>query len=163
MKRRDSGRGSRTREEAGARDSGPRTPRRPPDATAWRYDEREGASRGWDRRRDDDWYRYDERYEDDRYGYGYRDRSPPRREGIDAEEIARSKKATGAMNTPPPRDNYRGRSPPRYRDDDAYRRGGGRDRYDGYRDRDRGRSLSRAQAFALSRTTTVAAAASRGA
>ena len=52
----DEGRGGRARFGTGRRDE--------------RYDEREGASRGWDRRRDDDWYRYDERYEDDRYGYG---------------------------------------------------------------------------------------------
>ena len=64
----DEGRGGRARFGTGRRD----------ERYDERYDEREGASRGWDRRRDDDWYRYDERYEDDRYGYGYRDRSPPR-------------------------------------------------------------------------------------
>ncbi len=128
----DEGRGGRARFGTGRRD----------ERYDERYDEREGASRGWDRRRDDDWYRYDERYEDDRYGYGYHDRSPPRAREYRYGEY-RDRRDDWNGEPPPPRDNYRGRSPPRYRDDDAYRRGGGRDRYDGYRDRDRGRSLSR--------------------
>jgi hypothetical protein len=122
----DEGRGGRGRFGTGRRDDG--------------YDGYERAPHGWDRRRDDERYGYDDRYEDERYGYGYRDRSPPRREYY---YRGYRDRRDDWNDEPPPREYYRGRSPPRYRDEEAYHRGGERDRYDGYRDRERKRSPSR--------------------